>query len=466
MLDYAVRIGLVPERRYLPGPKRTGIFNPDYAVENKNRAVKYIKEHFSDENTVFFDLDFLNDEGLLYHVDQCEAVRDYFLKHKVDAIFILNCNFGNEEAAGEIAKMMRLPTLLWGPIDTVFDADGTRYTDAQCGLFAISKQLKRANLPFSYIENCDVADPVFADGLRQFLSVTCMLKNFKKLKIAQVGVRLQPFKSVASNEVELMEQFGIDITPVNMAVASEKLERIFKEEQTALKRLLQETRQKFDLGSTDEETLLKMMTFVKFYQELFLETGADVISTECWTSMQLAFGAMPCLAMSLLADMGYPVICESDIHGAISSALLSCAARGKVPPLFGEFTTRNPQNKNAELLWHCGPFAFSSKRPGAKASLYNLRPSFPTADGEYTICRFQGERGKYYLLGGGFHTTEGPYTFGTYMWAEFPDLSKVERKLIEGPYIHHMSEILGNFTGVLKEFAKFVPNLVFEDINE
>lgn len=47
---------------------------------------------------------------------------------------------------------------------------------------------------------------------------------------------------------------------------------------------------------------------------------------------------MPCLGMSILADMGYYVICELDIHGAITSALLSCAVRGRKPPLFGEFT--------------------------------------------------------------------------------------------------------------------------------
>ena len=45
--------------------------------------------------------------------------------------------------------------------------------------------------------------------------------------------------------------------------------------------------------------------------------------------MQLAFGAMPCAAMSLLADMGYHVICESDVHGAITAALLSCAVEEK-----------------------------------------------------------------------------------------------------------------------------------------
>ena len=66
MLDYKVKIGLVPERRWLAdGYKRKGIFNPQKAVDNKNKIVKYITENFSDDKTEFVNLDFLNDEGLL-----------------------------------------------------------------------------------------------------------------------------------------------------------------------------------------------------------------------------------------------------------------------------------------------------------------------------------------------------------------------------------------------------------------
>ena len=61
---------------------------------------------------------------------------------EIDALFIVNCNFGEESCAGLVAKQLNVPTLLWGPRDRLFD-NGQRFTDTQCGLFAISKQLKR-----------------------------------------------------------------------------------------------------------------------------------------------------------------------------------------------------------------------------------------------------------------------------------------------------------------------------------
>ena len=43
-------------------------------------------------------------------------------------------------------------------------------------------------------------------------------------------------------------------------------------------------------------------------------------------------------------------------------------------------------------------------------------------------------------------------------------LDKLERKLIEGPYIHHFSEIEGSCTEQIKEFCKYVPNLHFDTV--
>lgn len=463
MLDYKVKIGLVPERRWLAdGYKRKGIFNPQKAVDNKNKVVKYITENFSDDKTEFVNLDFLNDEGLLVETGECAKIRDEFKKQNVDAIFIINCNFGNEEAAGTIAKMMNLPTLLWGPRDTVFEPDGTRYTDCQCGLFAVSKQLRRYGIPFSYIENCPVEDEIFSDGLKRFLSVVCMVKNFKKLNILSVGTRLNPFKSVMANELELTEKFGFNMNTMNMSVFSEKIRRLYEEKTEDINSYLDGLKSKYKFVNSDDETVKKVLALALAYKEAADESGADVISAECWTATPPAFGVYPCLAFSVLADMGCIVTCESDVYGAVSNVLAKCAARGEANPLFGEFTVRHPEDKNAELLWHCGPFPYSSKKDGVRAELINTKPSFRAKDGRYTICRFQGDRGNYTLLCGRFDTTDGPYTTGTHMWAKFGDLSAIEKKLINGPYIHHMTEVFGDYYECMEEFCKFIPELEFD----
>ena len=90
----------------------------------------------------------------LYSEDDVPAVIERLRAEKVDAVFIINCNFGNEEAAGEVAKALEKPVLIWAPLDDVFEPDGTRYTDSQCGLFGVSRQLQRLNVPGSYRECC------------------------------------------------------------------------------------------------------------------------------------------------------------------------------------------------------------------------------------------------------------------------------------------------------------------------
>ena len=219
MLNYHVKIGLVPIRRDVT--PRPGIFNWEKAEERCHKAVEYIESHFSGNHVSFVDLKGINEVDVLYNEKDVDAVLERFQKEKVDAIFLINGNFGNEEVAGMVAKAMGKPVLLWGPQDDSFLEDGTRYTDSQCGLFGMSRQLQRLNIPFTYIENCFIEEEVFAKGFQEFVSVACMVKNFKGLRIAQVGMRPKPFCSVIFNEGELMQKFGIQVVPVNLAVIKE-----------------------------------------------------------------------------------------------------------------------------------------------------------------------------------------------------------------------------------------------------
>lgn len=466
MLNYNLKIGVLPLRRLIKEPpKRIGMFQSDYAIENKNTTLKYLRENYEDETTQFLDLEWLNEEGLLRFPEDCERVAEYFKKEKIDALFIVNCNFGEERCASEVAKRLNVPTLLWGPRDRNFTND-LRYTDTQCGLFAISKGLKRANVKFSYVENCDINAPAFDEGLKQFFSVACMVKNFSNMKIVQIGARLKPFKSIMYNELELAEKFGVDIISVNLVEAMNELRNIYETEQEKLKNDLIEMQRLYDCSSVNEETLLKIAATVRFFEKIAKQYNTNIIGTDCWSGFASGWGVPPCLAMSIIAEKGIYVTCEGDVFMSITNVLLISATRGKGKPIQGEFTCRHPENDNAELLWHCGPFPASCKADGEKPYLYNMKPTFRAKDGKYTIARFQAEKGKYYLLSGEFNTCKGPKTFGTYMWAEFNNLPKLERKLIEGPYIHHVTEVYGEYDAYLKEFTKYFDEIQYDSIED
>ncbi|MGN1047324.1 MAG: L-fucose/L-arabinose isomerase family protein [Eubacteriales bacterium] len=453
-MDYSVKIGLVPCRRDVT--PRPGIFNWEIAEARGRETVQYIREHFEGDGVSFVTIEGINPVDVMINEADAAKIVERFNAEKVDAVFVVNANFGNEEAIAEVCKIGK-PVCIYAPLDDRFDEDGMRYTDSQCGIFGVSRLLQRNNIPFSHINTCKVDSDTFKRGFDKFVSVSCMVKNFRGLKIAQVGLRPRPFYSVIFNEGELMQKFGIRTIPVNIGVVVDKYNKILAERDAELEEGAKLLESRYEMDDLTPPLLKKVYAFVLLYEDLFKELGVSAISAECWTAMQLAVGAMPCTAYSVLADMGYIISCESDMHGAITMLLLSAAARGKKVPFFGEFTVRHPENKNGELLWHCGPFAYSLKAPDSKAKNVNMRQWFRVKDGNYTIARLDQEDGKYSIFNSTFKTTTGPYTFGTYLWAEFDNMDKLESKLIDGPYIHHCAEIEGDYTEEIAEFTKYVP---------
>lgn len=463
MLNYNVKIGLVPMRRDCT--PRPGAFNWEIAEARGREIVAYIEEHYATENVTFADLKGVIPVETFYAESDVEKVAAHMRAEKVDALLMINANFGCEEAAALLAQEMNVPVMLWAPLDERFDADGMRYTDSQCGIFGISRQMQRYNIPFTFLNSCRVSEQKFAEGLDRFARVTCMVKNFRGMRVGQVGMRPKIFCSVIFNEGELMQRFGLHIVPINNALVAKKFNKILQERDAELVEGEKLFLERYDVDDFTKPLLKRIYAFVLLFKELFEEYNLDAISSECWTSMEMACGVLPCSAYGFLLDEGYLVSCESDMHAAITMALLSCASFGKNPPFMGEFTVRHPQDENVELLWHCGPFPYSLHREGKKPVEYIQRQWFEAKHSKYTVARFDQDDGKYMILNGTCESADGPFTNGTYVWGRFNDLNKWERRLIEGPYIHHMVEIEGDYTKEIEEFCKFVPHLKPDSMN-
>lgn len=194
-----------------------------------------MEARLNDLGVDFVNIDFLNEEGLLYRSRDAEAVAEHFKKEKVDTIFIAHVNFGCEEAVCRLASMMKKPVLLWAVRDDAPEPEGFRFRDAQCGVFASSKVLMRFGLPFTYITNCWVEEETFKSGVTDFLSAAGVAKAMNAPRIGQISVRPAAFWSVKSNEAELLERFGVEVVPVTLVEMQKRFEKIL-EKKTACSR--------------------------------------------------------------------------------------------------------------------------------------------------------------------------------------------------------------------------------------
>ena len=465
MLSYNVKIGLAPMRRNL-NDRPKGTFLNWYSAEQRGKKfVSYIEEHFADAHVSFCDSRGIGIEDLVYDDASANALIERFRAENVDAVMIINCNFGNEEAAADIAKALGKPVLLWAPLDDEYYEHGTRPTDSQCGLFGVSRQMQRFHIPFSHLPCCRVESDEFADGFARFVRVACMVKNFAGMRIGQIGARPAPFFSVIWNEGELMEKFGVKFVPINFALIEQRMNAILAGNDPQLQKWEDYLLKNYKIDEITLPHVRKIAALVILYQNLFEEFDLDVISAECWTAYPVMFGGLfPCAAYGILNDMGYLVSCESDVHCVMTMALLKCATLGEGKPLFGEFTVRHPENKNAELLWHCGPFPLSQKAPDSEAQIVSGRCWFRAKDGGYTAARIDQDSGDYMILPLRCRTTDGPLTHGTYLWGDFEDLQKIEDRLLDGPYIHHFVEIEGDCRAELAEFCKYFPSLKVDKV--
>ena len=94
MLDYQVKIGLVAMRRNTTDRPK-GTFLTWYSAEQRGkRFVEYIEKNFTNEHVSFVDNKGIGIADLVFDDDTAAEVVERFKAEKVDAVMIINCNFG------------------------------------------------------------------------------------------------------------------------------------------------------------------------------------------------------------------------------------------------------------------------------------------------------------------------------------------------------------------------------------
>ena len=313
------------------------------------------------------------------------------------------------------------------------------------------------------------------------------------MRVGQVGLRPRQFLSVKINESELLEKFGIEITPVwtdeitsavqklrtgnahligavkkielPMAMAMAGIKPEEGEPDPAIKERMEDIRGKVDCAGVSEETLEKIAVIELAVERIAELNELDAIAFDCWSYLADTFGISACFILGDLIDRGLVAACETDLHAAITARLLQAASREQDCPFVADMTIRHPDNDNGELLWHCGPFAASLMKEGAKGSICNCKGYYEIRGGAITLARMDQAGGNYLLFADEVKGIDGPVTNGNYVWVETSDWPEWERKFMYGPYIHHICGIHGQYADVLKEACRYIGNVTHDSVN-
>ena len=441
-------------------PTRRSIFSAPDARKYR----KIIADKLRELGMEFVDIDDINEEGLLYDEDDRLKVLKKFQDAGVDGLFLPHCNFGTEFICARLAKDLGKPVLLWGPLDERPEADGIRLLDTQCGLFATGKVLRRFQVPFTYMTNCRVDDPVFERGLRDFIAVCNVVKTFRSARILQIGPRPYEFYSTMCNEGELLERFGIECVPVPLPELTRGVKAALAEDKgdgtSDVEMQLAWISEHFEKNCTNEQVRTVAAMAVAMHRML-RKYHCTAGCIQCWNELQHELGIMPCAANSILNEEGTPITCETDVHGAITSLMIEAADMGRKRSFFADWTIRHPDDPNGELLQHCGPWPCSvaQRKPVITTPLafdHNGALTAEAKHGTVTLARFDGDNGQYSMLLGMAEGIDGPKGMGTYLWVRVQNIKRLEAKIVEGPYIHHCAGIHDDVVPVLYEACKYL----------
>lgn len=456
-----IRLGFCPIGKF--------VFSHEDALNYKHQTEAILKKM----GLEVVALDGILPDGIIRAQDHVAAAVNYFQQAGIDAIFMPHCNFGTEGAVGAIGKKLGVPLLLWGPRDEAPLPDGTRLRDTLCGLFASSKVLHQLRVPFTYLENCRVTDPAFTQGIDRFVRAVNVANAFRQgIRIGHIGQRIDFFWSTIINESELLRRFKVEILPLDMvqfiAAVHARARKHHPEYQAELNRLKQTTRIE---GFETDAPMINVLAVRDEMLAIAEKEQLEALAVQDFMSLVDEMHAYGFYANSAVSDR-IPVGCESDIHGAISTALLRRAALGATAPFLADLTIRHPSNDNGILLWHAGaPLTLCHPQDSVRIGHHWILPSplsgmphFRLQDGPITVARFDGDD-RYQLAVGEGNSISGPDTQNNYVWMEVDDWPHWERTLIEGPFMHHIGMIYGHFGAVLAEAVKYIEGLELIRLN-
>lgn len=255
-----------------------------------------------------------------------KVVLDEIKASEANALCIFLGNFGPEGPETILAQKFNGPVMFVAAAEeTENDLIGGR-GDAYCGMLNASYSVGLRNIT-PYIPEYPVGTAVEIAGMiYDFVEIARIVAGLKSLKIISFGPRPQdflacnaPIKPLFDLGVEIMENSELDLfASYNNHADDIRIPGIVKE-----------MAEELGDGNNFPGVLTKLAQYELTLSD-WMENNKGmsdyiVFANKCWPSFQTQFGFVPCFVNSRFASKGIPISCETDIYGALSEYMLTCA---------------------------------------------------------------------------------------------------------------------------------------------
>jgi L-fucose isomerase and related proteins len=260
-----------------------------------------------------------NEKDVLKVLDELTAA-------KVNALVVYLGNFGPEGPETMLVQKFGGPAMVVAAAEETENNLINGRGDAYCGMLNASYNLALRKLK-PYIPEYPVgtADEIAA-MIIDFENIARVILGISKLKIISFGPRPQdflacnaPIQSLYDLGIEIMENSELDLfESFNKHENDERIPVVVKEMEAEL-----------GSGNSYAGILPKLAQYELTLKDWFTNhLGASefaVFANKCWPAFQTQFHFVPCYVNSRLASIGTPVSCETDIYGALSEYIITCA---------------------------------------------------------------------------------------------------------------------------------------------
>ena len=285
----------------------------------------------------------------------------------VNALVIYLGNFGPEGPTTLLAQKFGGPVMIVAAAEEsgkdLYNGRG----DAYCGLLSASYSVGLRGLRVLIPDNPVAMPDEVAQMASEFIPVARVVTGLKKLKIFTFGPRPfdfltchAPIKPLFDLGVEIMENSELDMYDIYLSAKGDP----------KVKAVARDMAKELGKGNNYPDMLERLAQFevslLSFMEKNLGASEYAVFANKCWPSFEKFFHFVPCFINSRLAARGIPISCESDVYGALSEYVATCAT--ELPPAILDINNTVPgdiykeagkavkgyANNDLFMGFHCG----------------------------------------------------------------------------------------------------------------